>query len=354
MSRARRWITAVLIALTLIGIGGCWDERDISDRSPALGFGFDYHRSSGWSVAMSEVRFVQGTPSSYTGTLFQGAGPDLRSAMEDLRSHVGREIYLGSVKIFVLGPGLMENGVRDAIRLLQWNEEIDRTAFLVTTTKDPALILSSSGPAGPNVVRLLKAFETHKDVRDGFAEEPLWDAIRSLSTPGTTFQVPIFDSSATGTTYTNGTAFVGPDGRLSARLDTEHSKYLRWLMNRSSREVLALPDGQQVRTSTVRTQVHFLGSSRRVLVDVAVTADGHLVHASLFTSEVRRHLAGEVAALAIQHLTEALHALQYAGADVPTWKEIASAAGYEDWSLPKSTIQVRVRTTVAPFTSSGF
>lgn len=349
--RCARWQLAALAAAMLL-LSGCWDQRDISERTPALGLGFDRDRS-GWQVALSEVRFVQGAQPPYIGTVFTGRGHTISEALDNVRTQVGRELYVGGVKVYVFGPGVVRKGVFEVLDALRRNEEVDRTAFLIGSTGPPDALLAGTSAAGPTAVRLLKQFETHTDLRDGFAEEPLWQAIRDVASPGETIQVPIFEQTGGGVVQSLGTALVGPDDRQRIALGKVPSAALRWLMNLRSREVIRLPDGQEVRLADVRTRVSF-PSSGRTVVRVALSVEGHRLASSAVMEGEQRVLAQEVSQRALDVITDLLHTLKQADADVPGWRESAVEAGHPEWRLRTSEFAVQVQTKLAPYTTPGF
>jgi len=348
---ARRPYLAALAAAALL-LSGCWDQRDISERTPALGMGFDRDQK-GWQVTVSEVRYLSGSQPPYIGTVFIGRGRTISETLDDVRTRVGRELYVGDVKVYVLGPGALREGLFEVIDALRHNEEVDRTAFLIGSTTPPGAFLTGTSATGPTAVRLLKQFEAHTDLRDGFSEEPLWQAIRDVASPGETIQVPLFEQTGGGAVQSRGTALVGPDDHLRIELGKVPSAALRWLMNLRSREVIRLPDGQEVRLADVRTKVSF-PSSGRTVVRVALSVEGHRLASSAVTEGEQRVLAQETSERALAAIQDLLHTLKQAGAEVPGWRESAVEAGHPEWRLRTSEFAVQVQTKVAPYTTPGF
>lgn len=347
--RRLAWLGVSLLSAVLLA--GCWDSRDISDRSAAIAMGFDFQEGTGWRVALNAATLSQsGAGSSYKGVLHTGDGQTLTEAIEDLRTHLARRLYVGSVKIYVVGPGVLKDRLPEVVQFLLNKKEVDSTGFLVGSL-DPTdkLLSEQEGAVGLTAVRLLKEFEGYHESRDGHIAQTIWNATREIDTPGASVFLPVFKiiPSKTGA-QAFGNALIGPDGKLKIIVDREESVTLRWLMGITGRNVLVLPDGQDLVTTSVHTQKNFLGSARQLAVRIRLTAAGYLLEKETIDSSMRGQLAQEAAETATRRSLALIAKLQRAGADVPEWLQSAEQAGYRDYDFAKATIKVWTLVDVAP------
>ena len=86
--KARRAALASLLLAVSFLLAGCWDMKDISDRTPIIAMGFDYLPQGMWRVTISDALLAQGGSASYSGAIHYGDGPTLTEAIEDLRDAV--------------------------------------------------------------------------------------------------------------------------------------------------------------------------------------------------------------------------------------------------------------------------
>ena len=238
MMARRLGLLALLLGALLLA--GCWDVHDISDRTPIIAMGFDYLPSGTWRVTISDAVLAQGGAAAYSGATHSGDGPTLTEAVEDLRTHLARRIYLGSCKIYVLGFGALQNHSTEVLRLLLERSEVDKTGFVLgTRATAEALLTKPDGVLGLTGVRLLKEFESEMESRDGHIKEPIWKTVWGALDTGDTLRLPMFDQLAATSVKATGTALVS-GGQLRALLDREESVDLRWLLNLPGRNVVPL------------------------------------------------------------------------------------------------------------------
>ena len=82
MTPSSRYVLMALVAAIALSVSGCWDVRDINDRTPALAMGMDYSAQSGWKVTLAEVILPPSGSAQYSGNLQVGQGTDGLSPLE--------------------------------------------------------------------------------------------------------------------------------------------------------------------------------------------------------------------------------------------------------------------------------
>ena len=350
MRWSRPALTALVLASTLL-LSGCWDIKDISDRSPVIAMGFDYLAQDHWRVSIVEALLAQGGTASYTGAIHYGDGPTLVEAIEDLRTHLARRLYLGSTKIFVFGKGVLGGRLTEPLLLLLQSSEVDRTAFAVGTSGTALGLLSHpDGAMGLTGVRLLKEFESEPESRDGHFKEPLWKTIWGVLDRSDTMRIPMFDNLPQTSVRASGTALVS-QGTLRTLLDREESVSLRWLSNLRGRNVVTLPapyDAYVLKATKVVPTTRYDGKARRITVHVAADLEVYSGPAMKLDSTLMQQLSQVAADEMLRRILSVTRKMQAADADGAHWHQVALEAGYSDFDLRRTTVAVRVTARITP------
>ena len=349
--RARKaGLISLLIACGLL-LSGCWDIKDISDRAAIIAMGFDYLPGGKWRVTTSAALLAQGGSATYTGATHYGDGPNLTDAIEDLRTHLARSIYLGSTKVYVLGKGVLEAHSTEVLRMLLEHGEVDKTAFVLGTRATAQQLLEHPDKAmGLTAVRLLKEFETEVESRDGHIKEPLWKTIWGVLNPRDTLHLSVYDVfSKTGVTA-NGTALIY-GGKLLTILNREESVTLRWLLKMPGRNVLPLDppfEAYALKTTSVHTATRYDGRTRHIAVHISAAMEVYTAPSMELPAALLQRLSQAAAETMVHRLTALVVKMQAAGADGALWQNAATQAGYFDFDIRKTSFSVTVQARIAP------
>lgn len=346
---------AALLAAGLgcgLWLSGCWDVRDINERTPILAMGFDHSTSEGWRVTAAESLLNPGGAVQYTGVIHRGEGRTLSAATEDLRARLARRLYLGSARIFALGKGVVAARAPEVVRMLAQRNEVDETAFLVGAEDTAEKLLGHpDGAVGLTAVRLLKEFEGTHQARDGHVTTRLWEAQRSLMAlpPDRFLELPMFAVPPSGSAKAVGTALVGPSGREVLLLDREASVPLHWLQGESGSSVLQLADGREVKTLDVGARTQFADESHQSIQLRVVATAYYLPEHNIVDSATQRALEQETAREVLRRTIDLLQRLQRAGVDPAGWGQMAAEAGLRGYSIREAEIGVTLRVRVLPY-----
>ncbi len=345
MRPGRLRLVALAVLLTTL-TAGCWDARDVNDRTPAIAMSFDHDRK-GWRVSILEVTQLPSDGKTAVGGSETGSGPTLTDAIENLRAELDKVLYIGSVKLFVVGPGVLRGRLPAVLAYLRQHVEVDATAYILATTEPAASLLGKPDPiAGLTTLHLLEEFDRETVVRDGATPVHLWDAFRRSLTPGESNLVPVVGTSYSGTIAAIGMALVTGDGELKTIVDRGETVTLRWIMNKGSQVVIGLPDGSAAKILSLKTARSF-PDARTLRLEIAVIAEAHAVSGPM-TSTMARTLAAAIATSVTERTTALLAKLRAAGANVPDWREGAAEAGFPDQDPSAATVIVHVKVHVIP------
>ncbi len=349
--RARKAALMALLLSSVLGLTGCWDIKDISDRTPIIAMGFDYLSQNHWRVSISDALLAQGGSASYSGAIHYGDGPNLTEAIEDLRTHLARRIYLGSTKVYVFGQGVLQSHSTEVLRYLLQRGEVDQTGFVLGTRGTAVGLLSHpDGAMGLTGVRLLKEFESEQESRDGHIKEPIWKTVWGALDTGDTLHIPIFDNLPQTSVQATGTALVY-EGKLRTMLSREESVTLRWLLGLHGRNVLPLDppfDQYELKTMQVATSTRYDGQARAINIRMAADLEAYTAPSMKLDSAIIPQLSQDAAKTMVRRILALARKLQAADADGALWHSVAWQAGYSDFELKRTTVTVKITARVAP------
>ena len=343
MKSSLRYGLLVLNVVVALCLSGCWDVRDINDRTPALAMGMDYSRQSGWTLSLAEVILPPNGSAQYSGNMQVGEGPDLTDAVENLRSHLSRRLYLGSAKVYVFGSGVLHEGrVREALHVLFLHSEVNPTGYaLAATGTAQALLSHPDGAVKVMAVRLQNEFETQEAMRDGHLNMPLWEALRRSMAPDSALYLPLFAVVPKTGAESSGTVVFHSDGRPALHLDRQESIALRWLLGIPGRSVLKLNDGTALKTTWTSVKTQFIAKDRNNLqITIHAQAEAYSVPSPIIDSRTLSQLNQQAADALVERARRLVSKLTAANTDVCEWHEAARRAGLTTFDL--RTVQVVV------------
>ncbi|WP_051009253.1 Ger(x)C family spore germination protein [Thermaerobacter subterraneus] len=133
-------LVLVLVAAALV-LGGCWDARDVEDRAIVVGVGLDRARGGRIEVSL-EVTIPGGTTTrpgisgnqpgqrgglqGGTKVVLAATGATVHEAIAHLRDAARFDIFLGHVRVVLVGEDLARAGVLQHLEMLVQNPEIRR------------------------------------------------------------------------------------------------------------------------------------------------------------------------------------------------------------------------------------
>ncbi|PZN10634.1 MAG: hypothetical protein DIU69_06820 [Bacillota bacterium] len=134
-----RLTAAVLLVAVTVLVGGCWDARDLEDRATVVGIGLD-EAGPGQVEVSAEIILPrataarpgaasgqQGGPEGIQGRMvLQGRGPSVHEALSRIRDEVKVDLFLGHVRVVLVGERLARAGVERPLEMLVQNPQIRR------------------------------------------------------------------------------------------------------------------------------------------------------------------------------------------------------------------------------------
>ncbi|PEO39958.1 Ger(x)C family spore germination protein [Bacillus wiedmannii] len=117
----RRYFSCLYVFISMLLLVGCWDYRPLENLSFAVALGIDKtqneYQITAQFVNPGEVN-SKNTTSRTEVVTYQGKGPTLERAFNQLSLHVPHYIFFYSVKIVVLGNEVAHNGISNVLDFL--------------------------------------------------------------------------------------------------------------------------------------------------------------------------------------------------------------------------------------------
>ncbi|HEY8394299.1 MAG TPA: Ger(x)C family spore germination protein [Thermaerobacter sp.] len=154
-----RVTAAVLIVAVMVLVGGCWDARDLEDRAIVVGIGLD-EAGPGQVEVSAEIilpRAAAARSGVATGQqdgaqdeqgrmVLRGRGRSVHDALSRIRDAVRVDLFLGHVRVVLVGERLAGAGVEQPLEMLVQNPQIRRLIPVAVVTGRAADFLAVETP----------------------------------------------------------------------------------------------------------------------------------------------------------------------------------------------------------------
>ncbi|HEY8552616.1 MAG TPA: Ger(x)C family spore germination protein [Thermaerobacter sp.] len=295
-----------MLLLAALLLGGCWDGRDIEDRAIVLGVGIDRAPRGGILLSL-EVTVPGGTAArpglsgnqpgqrsragAETKVVLTGTGNTVHEALAQMRDGARFDIFLGHVRVVLVGEELARQGVLQHLEMLVQNPEIRRLIPLaVVEGRARDFLMASMAQDSTAAFYLSQMIDDL--VRTGRA--PNVDLSRFLSEVSEPGVDPVVSVLGRGWGTEAGIELTGlgvfRDDRLRTVLRPPEAWYLMWAMGSPRRTTLFVPVREAVAGGLILDIFH---------VDSRLTVSGpaaarQAVLRLLIEGRVAEHRAGGV------------------------------------------------------------
>ena len=110
-----KWLKQCIIFLAVCLLCGCWDNREMEDRSYIITMGIDKNQKDGRYVLTLAPAQLSATGSQEENTqqtkekAIAVTGDTLASAIRQADTYSSRQVYLGQLKTVVLGKEILKD-----------------------------------------------------------------------------------------------------------------------------------------------------------------------------------------------------------------------------------------------------
>ncbi|WP_169713785.1 Ger(x)C family spore germination protein [Paludifilum halophilum] len=181
-----------LVLLCAILLTGCWDAREVEERTSVIAIGVDRH-AEGYEVTIQvpiPLKVVgggggEGGESGHQAVqTFTGRGSTLSRAIDQIQDKVNQELFFGHTRLFLVGEELAKEGIEELLDSSRRQPQARRRQWMLVV-KGKARDAIESEPKMEQIPMQYYINMIETGVRLGrFAEEGLGAVFSGLANPG--------------------------------------------------------------------------------------------------------------------------------------------------------------------------
>lgn len=238
-----------LLSVSLLG--GCWDAREIEERSSVIAIAFDKH-PKGYEISVQvpiplKIVGSGGGGGSESGQnavkIFSGTGETLSDTMDDILDQTNQQLFLGHARVILIGEALAREGMGSLVDAIRRNPEVRRRQWpLVVKGKAKEALQTNPKLEQIPAQYIITMMETGQ--RTGrFSDEDLGKTYINLSNPAKNPLMNYMEISE-GNLVWKGLALFEKD-RMVGKLSREESQSMLRLREQELGETANIPCGHK-------------------------------------------------------------------------------------------------------------
>ena len=226
-----RWLQIILMLILGLVLSGCWDAKDINERSFVMGVAFDLPDSGEGHVMTIEVPVLhsfatQSGGSGPTSVLFATEGTSVAQMATHFESRTWRELFFGHTQVVIISEDIARKDIRPLLDFFDRNPRIDRRLTLFISQGEARQVLETKDPREPLVSVYLNQMLNTLTNTARVVKQNFQDSLRNLENNGDTVLPRV---------RTSGTEVVIAGGAL-----IKDYKMIAWLGENETRAVAFL------------------------------------------------------------------------------------------------------------------
>lgn len=314
MGRSRRLV--ILLTLSSMVLGGCWDRTELNELSITSAAALDVSKNGKWVLSFqvilpSSISAAAGTSGGPSGqvpvVVYSTEGDTIKDAVSESYMEAPRKLYFGHNSILVIGEEAAKKGFSQVVDLYLRNSDSRETVSVLIASGDGRSILeqllSSEPIPGIGLERILEKQERYLSK---IPNVRMYDLIKKMLSPSHTALVPEIIISGgkevTGIDQLKQTT-VPSKLRLGRAAIIKETKLVGWMSDNEALGVSFLsnqvhsstipfasdPDKEEVKDSTFmvsdsKTHIKVREAEGKYNVNVTIQIDGWLNETSSATN----------------------------------------------------------------------
>lgn len=259
----RTLLFLLILSVLTLPLYGCWGKREVEQLGLVFGVGIDTGSQPGSYLVTYQIALPKksgeggGGTQSYT---ISAEGKSMRETSEKMFNTSDRQLFIGTVKVIVLGDSVAREGINSILDFFQRFYEFRRTTYLVLAKGKAKDLLNIELRTEKLVSLKLLADIDDEDMASAFPKVRLGHYLTVLGTGSTAPIIPIafgITSGEEGIEYESkggkepeeihfAGAGVFRGDRLVSTLTDEETKGYMWLQNEVKQRYLSAElDGEQ-------------------------------------------------------------------------------------------------------------
>lgn len=147
----------LIVLIALLALTGCWDARDVEQRSLVMGVAFDLAEDNDDHIMTIEIPVITSYASENGGgegdktITLSTTGDNVAHMTINFESRVWRELSFGHTQVLIIGEDLARKGIQPFLDFFDRNPRIDRRMKLIIAQEEARSIFNSDNPREPIV-----------------------------------------------------------------------------------------------------------------------------------------------------------------------------------------------------------
>lgn len=184
----------VFITICLLLLSGCWDAKDIDQRSFVMGVAFDLAEGDEEEHVMTiEIPLLENFASNQGGSqqeettlILSTTGKTVAQMSGNFEPRTWREIFYGHTQVIIIGEEVARNGIAEFIDYFDRNPRIDRRLKLFIAQGEAREVFNAKNPLEPTVSNYLNQLLEVATRTSTVIKQNFQDSLRNLEHNGDT------------------------------------------------------------------------------------------------------------------------------------------------------------------------
>ncbi|WP_366923994.1 Ger(x)C family spore germination protein [Metallumcola ferriviriculae] len=228
-------LVVILVMMLSFVNAGCWDNKELSERTIVLGAGFDVLLGGerGALVTVEFPKFVTG--GSEAGKIepkvSSESGPSLFQAIRHFTLHLGKKLFWGNVAVLIVGEDFAREGLFALVDFYVRDQELRLSPYLLVAKGSRAteVINGLKGETSTLGSQQILATMEGQAATGEIRARKVKDFLQQLNTEGIQPSLAVIEREGGSKSYTvKGTAVFKQD-QLVGWLNTKETRGLNWL-----------------------------------------------------------------------------------------------------------------------------
>ncbi|MGF7086799.1 spore germination protein KC [Kroppenstedtia sanguinis] len=236
-----------LLSVSLLG--GCWDAREIEERTSVIALGFDKH-PAGYEISVQvpiPLKIVGsgggggGESGQNAVHVFKGTGKTVSDTLDDIQNQTNQRLFYGQTRLLIIGEEVAKEGIGRVVDGLKRHPEVRRHQWPLVV-KGKAKDAMKANPKLEQIPMEYIVTLVENGVRIGkYNDEDFGKTLINLSSPAK-HPVMNFIEISPQLIEWKGLA-VFNKGKMAGRLSREESEPMLRLRNKEKGETVNVPCG---------------------------------------------------------------------------------------------------------------
>ncbi|KPU45468.1 spore germination protein B3 precursor [Oxobacter pfennigii] len=242
----KRALFYVLILLNIFFLSGCWNYRELNDIDIAAGAAVDKNKdNNNYMVTVEIINAKGGKDGSITPDIMNMEGITIFDAIRNMIMRIGRRIYWGHSRVFIISQDIAREGVIDVIDFINRDAEARADTYLLISQEETAGELLKGKDKVHDTIsfHIVDTMKSQKSI-PSYAVVELWQFIKDLSAEGISATIPtaiMAKDKDSITPQVTGTAVFKKD-KMIGWLDDTESRSMLFIKGKINSGLIIIPN----------------------------------------------------------------------------------------------------------------